>query len=84
LAEEAQRVSARAAEASGAQDQKSTNDKVAMGVGLVIFSPALFFTKGNDKNTAELARLKRSMDAIEQASIQKHCRIQFQHAPPSG
>jgi hypothetical protein len=48
LAEEAQRVSARAAEASGVQDQKSTNDKVAMGVGLIIFWPALLFTKGND------------------------------------
>lgn len=40
--------SARAAEASGVQDQKSTNDKVAMGVGLIIFWPALLFTKGND------------------------------------
>jgi hypothetical protein len=84
LAEEAQRVSARAAEASGVQDQKSTNDKVAMGVGLIIFWPALLFTKGNDENTAELARLKGSMDAIEQASIQKHCGIQFQHAQPTG
>jgi hypothetical protein len=82
LAEEAQRVSARAAEASGVQDQKATNDKVAMGVGLVIFWPALLFTKGNDENTAELARLKGSMDAIEQASIQKHCGLTFQHAPP--
>src|SRR4029077_2542622 len=81
LAEEAQRVSARAAEASGVQDQKSTNDKVAMGVGLIIFWPALLFTKGNDENTAELARLKGQMDAIEQASIHKRCGITFQHAP---
>ena len=63
------------------QDQKSTNDKVAMGVGLVIFWPALLFTKGNDENTAELARLKGHMDAIEQASIHKRCGITFQHAP---
>ena len=84
LAEEAQRVAARAAEGAGVQDQKSTNDKVAMGVGLIIFWPALLFTKGNDENTAELARLKGSMDAIEQASIQKHCGIQFQHAQPAG
>jgi hypothetical protein len=82
LAEEAQRISARAAEAAGVQDQKATNDKVAMGVGIVIFWPALLFTKGNDENTAELARLKGSMDAIEQASIAKHCGIQFQPAPP--
>jgi hypothetical protein len=30
LAQEAQRVSARAAQAAGVQDEKSTNDKVAM------------------------------------------------------
>ncbi len=82
MLQEAQRVSARAAEATGVQDQKATNDKVAMGVGIVIFWPALLFTKGNDENTAELARLKGSMDAIEQASIAKHCGIQFQHPPP--
>ena len=82
LAEEAQRVSSRAAQAAGVQDSKATNDKVAMGVGLVIFWPALLFTKGNDENTAELARLKGSMDAIEQVSIQKRCGITFQHAPP--
>jgi hypothetical protein len=81
LAEEAQRVSARAAQAAGVQDQKATNDKVAMGVGLVIFWPAFLFTKGNDENTAELARLKGQMDAIEQASIQKRCGITFQRAP---
>jgi hypothetical protein len=81
LAQEAQRVSARATQAAGVQDEKSTNDKVAMGVGLIIFWPALLFTKGNDENTAELARLKGQMDAIEQASIQKRCGITFQRAP---
>ena len=82
LAEEAQRVSSRAAQASGVQDQKATNDKVAVGVGVVIFWPVLFLTKGNDENTAELARLKGQMDAIEQASVKKRCGIAFQHAPP--
>jgi hypothetical protein len=84
LAEEAQRVSQRAAQASGVQDQKATNDKVAMGVGLVIFWPALLFTKGNDENTAELARLKGQMDAIEEASISKRCGITFRPAPAPG
>jgi hypothetical protein len=82
LAEEAQRVSSRAAQASGVQDQKATNDKVAMGVGLIVFWPALLLTKGNDETTVELARLKGEMDAIEQASIKKKCGITFQHAPP--
>jgi hypothetical protein len=82
LAEEAQRVSSRAAQAAGVQDQKATNDKVAMGVGLIVFWPALLFTKGNDENTAELARLRGQMDAIEQTSIKKRCGITFQHAAP--
>lgn len=82
LGEEAQRVSSRAAQSSGVQDQKATNDKVAMGVGLVVFWPALLFTKGNDENTAELARLKGQMDAIEEISIKKKCGIAFQRAPP--
>lgn len=82
LAEEAQRVSSAAARASGVQDQKATNDKVAMGVGLVVFWPVLLMTKGNDENTAELARLKGQMNAIEEASIRKRCGIRFQHAPP--
>ena len=82
LAEEAQRVSSRAAQAAGAQDQKATNDKIAMGVGLVVFWPALLLTKGNDETMVELARLKGKMDAIEQASIKKRYDITFRHAPP--
>ena len=84
LAEEAQRVSARAAQAAGVQDNKATGDAVAMGVGLIIVWPALFFIKGNDETTQELARLKGSMQAIEEASVRKRCGIQFQKpaAPP--
>jgi hypothetical protein len=85
LAEEAQRVSSRAAQAAGVQDEKATNDKWAMGVGLIVFWPALLFTKGNDETTAELARLRGQMDAIEQASIRKRCGITFQRGPaPQG
>jgi hypothetical protein len=81
LAEEAQRVSVRAQQAAGVQDEKATNDKIAMGVGIVVFWPAMLMTKGNDENTAELARLRGQMDAIEQTSIKKRCGINFQRAP---
>lgn len=81
LADEAQRVSVRAQQAAGVQDEKATNDKIAMGVGIVVFWPAMLMTKGNDENTAELARLRGQMDAIEQASIKKRCGINFQRAP---
>lgn len=79
---EAQRISARAAEISGVQDQKASSDAVKMGVGLVLFWPTLFFIKGDGTTAAEVGRLKGEMDAIEQMSIQKNCGIQFQRAEP--
>jgi hypothetical protein len=78
LAQEAQGVSTRAAQVSGAQDQKRTNDQVATGVAIVVFWPAAFFVGGDGPAAAELANLKGQMTAIEQASIQKKCGIQFQ------
>jgi hypothetical protein len=77
LREEATRVSTRAIQVTGTQDQKATNDAVATGVGVVLFWPALFFIRGDSTTAAELARLKGEMEAIEQASIQKNCGIQF-------
>ena len=80
LAEEAQRVATAAAAATGVQDHQATSDAVAMGVGLVIFWPTLFFIGGDKTNAAQLAQLKGQMDAIQQASIQKNCGIKFQQA----
>ena len=77
LREEAARVSSRAAIAAGAQDQSATSDAVATGVALVLFWPAAFMLKGNGANAQEVAQLKGDMDAIEQANIQKKCRIRF-------
>lgn len=81
LRQEAQRISTRVAQASGVQDQKRSNDQIATAAAIVIFWPAAFLVGGDDQNTAELARLKGEFDAIEQASIQKNCGIQFQQAP---
>lgn len=81
LAEEAQAVSVRAAEAAGLQNKARTNDAVMTTVGVVVFWPTLFFIKGNGQQAAELARLKGQMDAIQTASIKKKCRIEFQKAP---
>jgi hypothetical protein len=78
LAQEAQGVSTRAAQVAGAQDQKRSNDQLATGVAIVVFWPAAFFVGGDGPASAELAQLKGQMNAIEQASIQKKCGIQFQ------
>jgi hypothetical protein len=41
LAEEARRVSARAAQAAGVQDQRRSNDQVLTTVSVIVFWPAL-------------------------------------------
>lgn len=82
LAEEAQRVSAAAAAASGAQDSQATKDAVATTVAVVVFWPSAFFVGGDKQTAAQVAQLKGQMDAIQQESIRKNCGIQFQTAPP--
>jgi hypothetical protein len=80
LREEAARVSARAAVASGAQDQNATNDTVATTAAVILFWPAAFMIKGNGAIAQEVAQLKGDMDAIEQANVQRKCNIQFHRA----
>lgn len=77
IAEESARVASHAAQVTGQQNKQATNDAVAMGVGLVVFWPALFFIGGKNDKSGEVARLKGEMDALEQASIQKGCGLQF-------
>src|ERR1051325_5026127 len=81
LAMEAQAVSAKAAELSGVQDQKRTNDQIATGVAIVVFWPAAFLVGGDGQVAAQLAQMKGQLSAIEQASIQKRCNIQFRRQP---
>src|ERR1700676_1203010 len=83
LAQEAQAVSTRAASLSGVQDSKRTSDTVATTAAIVVFWPAAFFVGGDKQTAAELAQMKGQMVAIEQASIQKKCNIQFQKPPAS-
>ena len=77
LAEEAARLSARASEIAGVQDNNATKDAVVTGVSIVVFWPAAFFIHGNKGNKAELARLKGEKDAVEQAVIKKNCSVTF-------
>lgn len=54
------------------QDDVADNDSVAMGVGLVLFWPALFFIESDD-HKEEVARMKGTVSALEQTAIQKNC-----------
>jgi uncharacterized protein YceK len=82
LAEEAERISSRAVEASGTQDSSRTQDAVVTTVGVIVFWPILFAVKGDGQTAAELARLKGEMETIEKVSIQKNCGIVFQRQAP--
>lgn len=68
------RLSARVREVAGVQKREANKDAVAMGVGLVLFWPALFFLIGSDQKE-ELSRLKGEYDALESAAIQKKCPV---------
>lgn len=71
---EMSRISRRVNEVAGVQDSQASKDSVALGVGLVLFWPALFFMIGKDKEE-ELSRLKGEYEALEQAAIQKDCNV---------
>ena len=82
LAEEAKVISSRAAAAAGVQDDKANKDAAVTAVGMVVFWPALFFLGGDGASVAEVSRLKGEMQAIEDASRRKGCKLQFQAPPP--
>lgn len=46
-----------------------------MGVGLVLFWPALFALGGTKQQEAEYARLKGEHDALQQAAVAKKCGV---------
>jgi hypothetical protein len=81
IAMEAQRVSLRVQELTGAQNKKATSDAIATGVAVVVFWPAAFLVSGDDAQTAELSRLKGELEALERVAIQKNCAIEFYRPP---
>ncbi len=78
IALEMQRVSARVTELGGLQEKAADNSDVAMGVGLVLFWPALFFLDSHSAQAAEYGRLKGEFNALEQAGIQKNCGLHIE------
>jgi len=83
LSAEMTRVSRRVAELQGSIDENATEDKVAMGVGLVLFWPALFFLDGDSPEAAEYARLKGEFEAMQQQATTKRCGIEVQTEKPA-
>ena len=76
---EMQRVSRKVAELRGTLDKDASNDAAQMGIGLILFWPALFFLEGGDGvQAAQYSRLKGEFEALEQVAIQKNCNIKVQ------
>lgn len=73
LAAESQRIQARVTELGGRLDQAATNDKILMGVTLVLFWPAAFALGGTKQQEAEYSRIKGELEAVDQAVIAKKC-----------
>lgn len=67
------RISSRVTEVTGQQQREANNDAIAMGVGLVLFWPALFFLAGGSDKKEELGRLKGEYDALQVAGTEKRC-----------
>ena len=60
---------------AGVQDDTASKDAVAMGVGLVIFWPALFFLANGDDNERQIAELKGRYDSVKLVSKRKKCKF---------
>ena len=78
LALSAQNISRQAAQSVGVQQKNADNDAAMVGVGIILFWPALFFTSRDAATETNLAYLRGSMLAIEQVNNEKKCGLTFQ------
>jgi len=82
LRAEAVRVSDRANDLRRSLKETADADAAQVGVGLILFWPALFLVEGGDGVEAnEYARLKGEKEAIERVSVLKKCAVNFTPAP---
>ena len=82
IALEMDNVSHRTSELYTQLNNKANNVAAQMGVGLVLFWPALFFLEGGDGPEAtEYSRLKGEYGALQKNAVQKKCALNT--LPPS-
>lgn len=60
-------------ELNGAQKKKADSDAAMMGVGMILFWPALFGLAAGSDVEVQLASMKGHYDALTQAGMQKGC-----------
>lgn len=75
LQAEGMRLNGKISQLGGRLDEAASNDQAIMGVGMILFWPALFALGGTKDQEAEYAKVKGEYDALQQASIQKSCNL---------
>lgn len=78
IALEQNRIERRTGELYQSLKKEANADKWQMGVGLILFWPALFMLEGGGgPEASEYARLRGEYNALSEVSIMKKCQIQF-------
>jgi hypothetical protein len=77
------RLNVRVTQLGGRLDEAASNDKALVGVGMVLFWPSLFFLGGTKNQEAEFARIKGEYEAINQAAVQRDCKITSEMIMPT-
>ena len=72
--QELTRIAGRVSQLTGRLDEAANNDKALVGVGLILFWPALFALGGTKQQEAELSRLKGEHEALLIASTGNKCK----------
>lgn len=70
---EMMRLTRRAEELTKSVNDNAQGDSVAMGLGLVLFWPALFFIDGDSPEAQEYRQIRGEYDAVEKTLVMKQC-----------
>ena len=73
IAMEMERVTRHLTVVHGKLKRRRAKDTKNMTVGMILFWPSLFYIKGDGPDTTEFARLKGSLEALEEVAIQRKC-----------
>lgn len=73
LSSESQRIQARVVQLGGRLDTAASNDKAIVGVGMILFWPALFALGGTKQQEADYSRLRGEYDAVQQSAVLRKC-----------
>ena len=83
ISAEMQRVHVRVNQLAGRLDKAAENDKALVGVGMLLFWPALFALGGTKEQEAEYARLRGEYDALAKVANEKKCEMAKPPAAPA-